>query len=99
MYEETNFFLIGCAMSSPRSRALCFSVCMLGLVPCLGGLLASRADDAEAQAWKPPPTAFECRFTELPIKIDGKGDDQAWRQAQVIDNFYLPWLAASRSRT
>jgi glucose/arabinose dehydrogenase len=24
--------------------------------------------------------------------MDGKGDDEAWRHAQVIDNFYLPWL-------
>src|SRR5262249_13853292 len=38
------------------------------------------------------PTAFECRFTELPIKIDGKGDDEAWKHAQTIDTFYTPWL-------
>src|SRR4029450_11926480 len=37
------------------------------------------------------PTAFECRFTELPIKIDGKGDDEAWKHAQTIDTFYTPW--------
>src|SRR5262249_2601911 len=38
------------------------------------------------------PTEFECRFTEGPIQVDGKGDDEAWRHAQVIDRFYLPWL-------
>jgi glucose/arabinose dehydrogenase len=43
----------------------------------------------KARAW---PTAFECRFTEQPIRIDGKGDDEAWRHAQAIDTFYLPWL-------
>jgi uncharacterized repeat protein (TIGR03806 family) len=35
---------------------------------------------------------FECRFTELPIEIDGVGDDEAWKTAQLIDHFYLPWL-------
>lgn len=41
---------------------------------------------------KPPATAFECRFTETPIKITGKGTDPAWKNAQSIDHFYLPWL-------
>ena len=39
-----------------------------------------------------PPTAFECRWTETPIKITGKGTDPAWKHAQAIDHFYLPWL-------
>jgi uncharacterized repeat protein (TIGR03806 family) len=39
-----------------------------------------------------PPTTFECRFTDQSIKITGKGDDPAWKRAQVIDHFYLPWL-------
>lgn len=34
----------------------------------------------------------ECRFTELPIVIDGKADDKAWATAEVIDTFQLPWL-------
>lgn len=34
---------------------------------------------------------FECRFTEKPIVIDGKADEEAWRDAQVIDRFGLPW--------
>jgi glucose/arabinose dehydrogenase len=78
-----------------RSRALCLAAILFGLG---ASLFASRSGDAQGekapQAWKPPPTEFECRFTELPIKIDGKGDEAAWRQAQVIDNFYLPWLGA-----
>ncbi len=36
--------------------------------------------------------AFECRFTDTPIKITGKGTDPAWKNAQTIDNFYVPWL-------
>jgi len=47
---------------------------------------------AGAQPFKKPPTVFECRWTDGPIKIDGKADEEAWKHAQVIDNFYLPWL-------
>src|SRR5438067_260908 len=43
-----------------------------------------------------PPTAFECRWTDTPIKINGKGTDPAWKHAQVIDNFYVPWLDKPR---
>ena len=34
----------------------------------------------------------ECRFTELPIIIDGKADETAWSTAEVIDQFKVPWL-------
>ncbi|MBI3408092.1 MAG: PQQ-dependent sugar dehydrogenase [Planctomycetes bacterium] len=70
----------------------------LGLILLNGaGLVAffvcSRSPGQEKPAaWQPPRTEFECRFTELPIKIDGKGNDAAWKHAQTIDNFYLPWL-------
>src|SRR5712691_4415055 len=52
-------------------------------------------------AAKDPPTVFECRWTEGPIKIDGKADEEAWKHAQVIDHFYLPWLGknARKART
>lgn len=39
-----------------------------------------------------PPTAFECRWTDTPLTIDGKADEEAWKRAQVIDYFYQPWL-------
>lgn len=39
-----------------------------------------------------PVKPHECRFTELPITIDGKGDEKAWEAAEVIDHFGLPWL-------
>lgn len=35
---------------------------------------------------------FECRFTDAPLKIDGKGDEPVWKSAAVIENFALPWL-------
>ena len=41
---------------------------------------------------KVSPKPHECRFTELPIVIDGKADDKAWAAAEVIDSFQLPWL-------
>src|SRR6516162_2927462 len=39
-----------------------------------------------------PPTAFECRWADTPITLDGKDDDAAWKHAQTIDAFHLPWL-------
>lgn len=44
------------------------------------------------KAFVPPPTEFECRWTETPLTLDGKADEPAWKQAQIIDRFYLPWL-------
>ena len=46
-----------------------------------------------------PPAAFECRWCDTPIKIDGIGDDEAWKHAQPIDQFYLPWLKQPRAAT
>lgn len=60
-----------------------------GLLICLG------LTDVEAQkpkAFEQPPTQFECRWTDAPIKIDGKADEPAWKNAQLIDQFYQPWL-------
>jgi Carbohydrate family 9 binding domain-like len=39
-----------------------------------------------------PAAAYECRFTEQPIAIDGSLDDVAWKDAATIDNFSMPWL-------
>lgn len=41
---------------------------------------------------EPPPSKFECRWTDTPISIDGNGSDPAWKQAQPIAAFHLPWL-------
>jgi glucose/arabinose dehydrogenase len=60
------------------------NVCLMALaVAPLGGA---------AHAAKDSPTAFECRFTNAPITIDGAADEPAWKNAQTIDNFTLPWL-------
>jgi glucose/arabinose dehydrogenase/mono/diheme cytochrome c family protein len=52
----------------------------------------SQTGPLRGSARQTPSTEFECRFTDTPIKITGKGTDPAWKRAQVIDNFYLPWL-------
>lgn len=50
------------------------------------GLPFSTASAAE------PPVDFECRWTLNPPVIDGVLDDEAWKHAQLIDQFSLPWL-------
>jgi glucose/arabinose dehydrogenase len=35
---------------------------------------------------------FECRWAATPPVIDGKLDDPAWRNAQVIESFQCAWL-------
>lgn len=41
-------------------------------------------------------TEYECRFTDAPITLDGKADEPAWSQAQLIDRFHLPWLGTAQ---
>jgi glucose/arabinose dehydrogenase len=45
-----------------------------------------------AGAFQAPPAEFDCHWARTPITLDGKADEEAWRHAPVIDNFYLPWL-------
>jgi uncharacterized repeat protein (TIGR03806 family) len=49
----------------------------------------------EEPAAKPRPR-YECRFTDGPVEIDGKADEAAWKHAQVIDDFSVPWLMEPR---
>lgn len=58
-------------------------------------LLQSEAGAQKPKPFVQPPTSFECRWTEGPIVIDGKASEEAWKHAQVIDGFYLPWLGKS----
>jgi len=50
---------------------------------------------AEAADFVKPTTDFTCRWAASPIVIDGKLDDPAWKSAEVIDQFHLPWLGAN----
>jgi len=56
------------------------------------GSLRSSARQDSSTRQPAPPTSFECRWTDAPIKITGKGTDPAWKHAQIIDHFYVPWL-------
>ncbi len=70
------------------------------------GLLVLLDDDPTPQvtAEAPPvtpqgtPSVFECRWTDLPITLDGKADEEAWKHAQVIDHFTLPWLGKNERK-
>jgi glucose/arabinose dehydrogenase len=70
-------------------------------VPILGVLVLlslgrqSKTPAEPPKSFQPPPTDFECRWAETPITLDGKADEAAWKQAQIIDAFYLPWLGAT----
>lgn len=65
--------------------------CLIPVVALVCGIAAFDHADEQAPA-KDGTKEFECRFTTGPISIDGKDDDLAWKTAQVIDHFYLPWL-------
>lgn len=54
----------------------------------MGSLLAAGLHAAES----PPPNPWECRWAVGDITLDGTADESAWTNAQVIDNFALPWL-------
>jgi glucose/arabinose dehydrogenase len=77
-------------MKSPRLALS--AVLLLGLLALALLTLGNRPAVSADKPFKEPPTQFECRWTDKPITIDGKPDDEAWKHAQVIDNFYLPWL-------
>ena len=51
---------------------------------------------AGAWAAAAAPAAYDCRFTEEPIAVDGRLDEPAWAAAAVIDGFAMPWLAEGR---
>src|SRR5262249_1556850 len=61
----------------------------------IGGPPGTAADASSPLADEGKPekaTVYECRWAATPITIDGKADEEAWKHAQVIDHFYLPWL-------
>jgi glucose/arabinose dehydrogenase len=58
---------------------------------------------ADAAAIKTPKATFECQWADGAITLDGKAEEPAWQKAEVIDQFYLPWLndksRAARTQT
>jgi len=62
------------------------------VVRCLMGLFGLFVCVASAAGGESDSRQFECRFASLPIRVDGALDEEAWKHAQSIDRFYLPWL-------
>jgi uncharacterized repeat protein (TIGR03806 family) len=83
-------------MRRPTILAALASSCVCAAV--LIELSGSRSPAADAGHPVPPPlkqappTQFECRWTDAPIQVDGAGSDPAWKQAEPIAAFHLPWL-------
>ena len=74
--------LVGCCARGPYRRG--------------GSSNARRRDDAQLLS-RPRASSRRRRSSSAagptrPITIDGKADEEAWKHAQVIDHFYLPWL-------
>jgi len=42
-----------------------------------------------------PASPAECRWTDEPIVINGKGDEEVWKHAQLIDNFQITWATGA----
>jgi uncharacterized repeat protein (TIGR03806 family) len=78
----------------------------LGAIGCLAVVVGGHRPGVSAVPPPAPPAAFDCRWADTPITIDGKPDDSAWKAARMIDRFSLPWLgkgaraarAATRAR-
>lgn len=59
------------------------AVCVIALTMSGGSSFAADAKDDDPH--------FECRWVDAPIKIDGKADEPAWQNAQLIDKFRRAW--------
>src|SRR5262245_52948257 len=84
-----------------RSRVLCRTLIGVPIASLMLLAIFAIPSAGQKKSAEPPKKTFECRWTDLPIQIDGKADEEAWKDAQVIDDFYLPWLGknARPSRT
>src|SRR2546421_11522743 len=86
-----------CPLTLPRAvRAVLSTTVVVVLAACApAGVLAQATKTAsKAEAEKRPE--YECRWADSKIVIDGKADEAAWKHAQVIDKFTLPWLRENK---
>ncbi|HTN75478.1 MAG TPA: carbohydrate-binding family 9-like protein [Pirellulaceae bacterium] len=61
---------------------------LIGLFTLLAGCNTSLVAAAEP--------AYECRRATGKITLDGKADEATWKEAQLIDDFTLPWLGQNK---
>lgn len=68
------------------------------IVPLLTAWLAATAGALRAAA---PSTGGDmvCAWTDRPVRIDGKGDDDAWKGAPILDRFLIPGAGPARAGT
>jgi uncharacterized repeat protein (TIGR03806 family) len=75
-----------------RSRKASHDLCRTSLAFVSLALVSAGLSTHAAEPPAAAPQVFECRWIDSPIKIDGKADEPAWKTAQVIDQFSVPWL-------
>jgi glucose/arabinose dehydrogenase len=80
------------------SALVCGTAAALAALPACTPNSTARTEAKTAAPSIPVLTEYVCRFTESPIEIDGKGDEAAWKEAVVIDNFSMPWLGVNNHR-
>lgn len=80
-------------MLSSRPRRMTSLAAVRLIVPLLASVCPPASTSARLLAADSAAAApYECRWSDEPIVIDGRADETAWRHAQMIDKFSLPWL-------
>ena len=64
------------------------TACLIGLVP----IAAADPHPVPEPLKQAPPAAFECRWADEAPRVDGDPGDPAWKHAETISAFHLPWL-------
>ncbi|HLJ96677.1 MAG TPA: carbohydrate-binding family 9-like protein [Gemmataceae bacterium] len=73
-----------------RSGWLCL-LAGLAILTAAGLGLGAKTHSAVEKAAPPVARSAECRWATGPIQIDGRLDEAAWQQAQVISDFAVYW--------
>src|SRR5438105_9301407 len=78
-----------------QTRRALFATCLLWAAIAATSPVFVRANEAPLATTRPatqPSSTYECRWIDESITIDGKADEVAWKNAQSIDHFAMPWL-------
>jgi len=83
---------------------LCTTSCRRLTTCAVAAIIAWLSSDHNANAADPPKAKpadaveIECRRAAQPIRLDGKADEPAWKDAQLVENFTPHW-AGRKART